>query len=535
MNSNLKFKLDNLPKKPGCYLWKNIDQQVIYVGKAKNLFKRCHQYFNPNRDFKTTKLVAEICDIEFFVVSNENEALILENNLIKKHQPKYNISLKNSNAYPYFVLTNDVHPQLKYTYFFNRYCGKYFGPFAASTFEKHEFKKLIDAIFPLRKCNHIPHKKCLYYDLGQCLGPCINKIDQKQYDTIKSQIIHFFHGKTKQIIALLQDKQKKAAAILNFEQANAIKKIITSIQELKSSQNIQLAINSNIDFLGFSVQDNFLAIGLFKYVNGKLLTKIQEIYEYYDTIEETIFNWIIQYYLKNFNRPKILYISPLFCKHNLQLLTKTLSIKVIHPIKGKKKVILKNVEENLKAYLKNNFNFFKLKKQKLNSSWNKLKEILHLSKLNTLIAIDISNLFNDDKVAGMISMTNGEFIKNNYRRYIIKKKMNSDYECFIYIFERYLAKHANELPDLIIVDGGKIQVKAVLSVFLKLKIIPPKIIGLVKNSLHKTDAIYFNNKIIKLDHTSDFYNFLLKIQNEVHRFSISFFRKKHLQSTLQKK
>ncbi len=535
MNSNLKFKLANLPKKPGCYLWKNIDQQIIYVGKAKNLFKRCHQYFNPHRDFKTSKLVAEIFDVEFFVVNNENEALILENNLIKKHQPKYNISLKNSNAYPYFVLTNDLHPQLKYTYFFNRYRGKYFGPFATSTFEKHKFKTLVDAIFPLRKCNHIPHKKCLYYDLGQCLGPCVNQIDPKQYDLIKKQIIHFFHGKTKGIIDLLKDKQKKAAEILNFEQANEIKNAIIALQELKKNQNIQLTTISNIDFLGFSVQDNFLVIGLFKYVDGKLLTKIQQIYEYYDTIEETIFNWIIQYYLKNFNKPKVLYTPSLFSKHNLKLLTTNLSMKIISPIKGKKKAILQNVEENLKDYLKNNFNFFKLKKQKLNSSWNKLKEILHLSKLNTIVAFDISNLFNDDKVAGMISIKNGEFIKNNYRRYIIKKKLNSDYECFIYIFELYLAKHANELPDLIIVDGGKIQVKAALSVFLKLKITPPKIVGLVKNIAHKTNAIYFDDKIIKLDHSSDFYNFLLKIQNEVHRYSVNFFRKKHLQSTLQRK
>lgn len=260
------------------------------MGKAKNLFKRCHQYFNPHNDFKTAKLVAEIFDVEFFVVNNENEALILENNLIKKHRPKYNIALKNSNAYPYFVLTNDFHPQLKYTYFFNRYRGKYFGPFASSTFEKRNFKILIDSIFPLRKCNHIPHKKCLYYDLGQCLGPCINQINQKQYDLIRKQIIDFFHGHTKQIVNLLKSKQEKAVASLNFEQASEIKKTIIAIQELKNNQNIQLATNSNIDFLGYSVQDNFLVIGLFKYVNGKLLTKNQEIYEYYDTIEETVFN-----------------------------------------------------------------------------------------------------------------------------------------------------------------------------------------------------------------------------------------------------
>ena len=535
MNNSLKFKLANLPKKPGCYLWKNIDQQIIYVGKAKNLFKRCHQYFNPHNDFKTAKLVAEIFDVEFFVVNNENEALILENNLIKKHRPKYNIALKNSNAYPYFVLTNDFHPQLKYTYFFNRYRGKYFGPFASSTFEKRNFKILIDSIFPLRKCNHIPHKKCLYYDLGQCLGPCINQINQKQYDLIRKQIIDFFHGHTKQIVNLLKSKQEKAVASLNFEQASEIKKTIIAIQELKNNQNIQLATNSNIDFLGYSVQDNFLVIGLFKYVNGKLLTKNQEIYEYYDTIEETVFNWIIQYYLKNFNKPKILYVSLSFSKHNLQLLTTNLAMKIIFPIKGKKKTILENVKENLNEYLKNNFNFFKLKKQKQNASWNKLKEILHLAKLDTINAFDISNLFSDDKVGGMISMKNGEFIRNNYRRYIIKKKLNSDYECFVYIFKLYLAKNANKLPDLIIVDGGKIQVKAALSVFLKLKITPPKIIGLVKNFAHKTNAIYFDNKIIKLDHTTDFYNFLLKIQNEVHRYSINFFRKKHLQSALQKK
>ncbi|MBQ6970319.1 UvrB/UvrC motif-containing protein [bacterium] len=236
------------------------------------------------------RLIQDISDLDFIVVGTENEALILENQLIKKHRPKYNILLKDSQGYPYFVLTNHKHPQLKYTYFTNRYKGKYYGPLAAKTFEKKELKNLIDNLFPLRKCNQIPKKKCLYYDIGQCLGPCIKKIDLNVYDDIKKSINNFFTGKANNIIKQLKAKEQQAVKKLHFEEANRIKKTLSSIAEFKKYQTIDLNAKTNIDVLGFVSQDNLLFINLFTYINGKLIAKVQETYEYFFDLDDAITN-----------------------------------------------------------------------------------------------------------------------------------------------------------------------------------------------------------------------------------------------------
>lgn len=530
MNKSLSFKLQNLPHKPGCYLWKNNRNEIIYVGKAINLYKRCHQYFDRPHDYKTTKLLQDICDLDFIIVKTENEALILENQLIKKHRPKYNILLKDSHGYPYFVLTYHKHPQLKYTYFTNRYKGKYYGPLAAKTFEKKELKSLIDNLFPLRKCNQIPKKKCLYYDIGQCLGPCIKKIDPSIYDDIKKSINNFFTGKANDIIKKLKAKEQQAVKKLQFEEANRIKKTLFSIAEFKKYQTIDLKVKTNIDVLGFAAQDNLLFINLFTYINGKLITKIQETYEYFFNLDDAVTNWLIQYYLNNQNKPKILYAN--LPQKIIKQLTQIFGFRIVIPKKGKKKQILQNAIDNSYEYSKSNYLAYQARRESRLGALEQLKELLGIDSVDHVVAFDISNLFSTDTVAGMVSIVNGNFDKNSFRKYILDKNITSDYEAMKSVLTRYLTRNKDKLPDLIILDGGKIQVTAGLEVCQKLGIYDCPIMGLVKNNKHQTNAIFYRNKTIKLDHKSPFYNFLSNIQNKVHQYTISFFRKRHHKSFL---
>ncbi|MCQ3908341.1 MAG: hypothetical protein MJ200_02020 [Mycoplasmoidaceae bacterium] len=253
-----------------------------------NLFNRVNQYFNKVHDYKTTQLVSNIADVEFFVVKNENEALILENNLIKKHRPKYNIMLKDSSGYPYIVVTNEKNPRIKYTHSNSKYKGTYYGPFASKNFFKKELLTLLGVLFPLRKCDQLPKHKCLYYDIGQCLGPCINKVSEEQYDSIKNNIKQFFSGKTTDVEKQLRNREKQSADMLKFEEADYYKRLRLALDEIKENQNVQFNSNENIDFLGFATKDNLISLILFSYVNGKLVAKIQEIHEFYDDLNSVV-------------------------------------------------------------------------------------------------------------------------------------------------------------------------------------------------------------------------------------------------------
>lgn len=529
MNSKLKYKLSMAPKQPGCYLWKDNTGDVIYVGKAINLFNRVHQYFNKVHDYKTTQLVANIYDVEFFVVKNENEALILENNLIKKYRPKYNVLLKDSSGYPYIVVTNEKHPRIIYTHFNNKFKGTYYGPFASKTFFKKELLALLNELFPLRKCNPIPKKKCLYYDIGQCVGPCIHNIEEQQYKKIKNDIKQFFLGNTSSLDKQLKEKEKLLANELKFEEADHYKKLRLALAQIKENQNVQFNTKENIDFLGFATKQNLISLILFSYVNGKLVAKIQEIHEFYDDLNSVITSWLYQYYYKNNNKPKTLFVS--LNKTAYKPLSKTLGFKISKPLKGKKYSILSTAIDNAITYLKTNYLVYKASKEAKQAALVELAELLNVKKIKSIISFDISNLFSENKVAGMIYLNNGEFVKSKYRKYILNdESLTSDYDCMKYVLGKFIDHHKDELPDLIIMDGGKIQVNAALETFASKKVKPCNIIGLVKNNNHQTNGIVYNNKTYKLEKNSNLYNFLANIQNEVHNTAISFYRRKHEKS-----
>jgi excinuclease ABC subunit C len=538
MNKKITFKLKHIPKAPGIYLWKNRHDEIIYIGKAKNLFKRVHQYLN-KKEYRIEKIISQACDIDFIVVNSEKESLLLENNLIKQHQPKFNILLKNGSGYPYIVITKEKEPRILYTTEFKKNKGIYYGPFPVLHGGRYDLYKLLLEIFPLRKCNILRKEKCLYYDMRQCLGPCIKNIDQKKYDDIIKQINLFFRGNNKTLINKLTQQEQEASKKMDFENAQKYYGLINSIKNISDRQNISLKNSNNIDFVGYYVKNNVISIVIFSYIDGELLTKHQIINEVHDNIEELVQSYLVQYYIDNQNKPSSCCVS--LTKNALHGLKTITGINFVNPIKSKYKTILLNAVHNAKQSYGSNYLIFQQKQQRTVQAFEEFQQVLKLQNLSLIHIFDISSTVNGVKVGGMITLTNGVFDKSNYRKFIIKDiESSSDYEYMYEITKRQYRKMINQrepLPNLIIVDGGTIQINATKKALTELKInnlIP--VIGLTKNREHKTDHIMFDNKKgIYIDKKTPLYFFLSNIQEEVHRFTITFFKHKRKESYLKNK
>jgi excinuclease ABC subunit C len=538
VNKELIFKLNKIPHKTGIYLWKNKHDEIIYIGKAKDLFNRTHQYLNKT-EYRTKKIIDESYDIDFIVVNNEKESLLLENSLIKKHQPKFNILLKNGSGYPYIVVTKETHPRILYTTEFKKNKGTYYGPFPTMHGGRYDLYKLLLEIFPLRKCNILKKEKCLYYDIHQCLGPCVNKINIDQYQKILKQINDFFKGNNKTLINNLIENEKQATKNFDFELASKYYNLINAVKSISVKQNIQLKNSKAIDFVGYFVKNNNISIVIFSYANGELLTKHSIIGELNGDIDEIVESYLIQYYLESENKPHKCCVS--LSKQSLKQLSLVNDICFINPIKSKYKTILLNAVHNAKQSYNSNYLIYKNKQSRTIKAFNEFQNIINLNNLSLIHAFDISSTINGIKVGGMIALTNGEFTKHLYRKFIIRDlEASSDSEYMYEVAKRQYAKMIHEkqqLPNLIIVDGGIIQINAVKKALHELKLnnlIP--IIGLVKNNSHKTDHIIFEDKkTIQIDKHSSLYFFLSNIQEEVHRFVITFFKNKTKDSYLKNK
>ena len=534
MNDNLKEKLNNIPKKPGVYLWKDKYNEVIYVGKAINLYNRTHQYFLFPQNLRRTQLANNIYDLDYVVTKNDNEAFILENNLIKKYQPKYNVLLKDGSNYPYILLTNEKDPRLLYTRIIKKNNGKYYGPISAGIKNKYDIYNLVLELFPLRKCNIVPKEKCLYYDLHQCVGPCINKIDVNTYKEIKNNIDAFFHGEYKDIIAKLKEQELQLAQNLNFEQAQQKKELIEAIQNLSINQTVQLANLDSTDIVAYKVIDNKIGIVIFGYTNGKLLTKFDSVEDIYDDNDtEVVANYLMQYYEK-FDHPKILYVS--LDEQNIKLLEESLKITIKNPTKGQMKQIMLSALENADVIIKNSLRSKQNKLARTVIANEELRQLLKMESLNRIELFDNSHIDNVDRVGAMVVFENGIANKKLYRKFIIKDKTSQDDLAYMkeVLYRRYskMLKNEEALPDLIIVDGAKLQVEVANQILKELKIdLLVNVIGLKKNDEHKTKSIILKNyHEIILDKKSNLYFYLLNMQEEVHRFAISFFRQRHTKS-----
>lgn len=534
MRIELKNKLDNAPSKPGCYFWKDVNGNIIYVGKAKNIKKRLFQYFNNVGNNRKSKLVENIFDVDYIIVNNENEALVLENNLIKINKPKYNVLLKENSNYPYIILTNEKDPRLIYTRKFKNYNGKAYGPFPSSEINAYEIYNLVQRIIPLRKCNHIPNKKCIYYDLGQCLGPCIKDINSNEYLVLKQKVNDIFNNKIKHILDELEQKEKESSNNLDFENAKYYLDLQESLKKLNQKQIVEFVKNVDIDIVGYYTDNDYISIFIFNFINGKLVTKNSHLSKYYnDDINETLVSYLVQYYQEN-KIPKQIYINIDY--ESLTLLSNYLNVKIINTTKSKYNDLILMAIKNAKKYL---FDY------KLNADYEynrtigafeELSSILDINNVTRIDMIDNSNIFNQSPISAFVTFINGRRNTKYYRKINLDNlNQKSDFHYMEYaIKKRYrniTQKH--DKPDILIVDGGKQQITAAKNAFKELNISDIVIIGLVKNSKHKTESILKEDGTeIKLDKTSPIYSLLCNIQEEVHRFAITNFREKRVKSQM---
>ena len=521
MNLTLQKKLELLPDNPGCYLYKDNIGEIIYVGKAKNLKNRVKSYFIGTHNKKTQTLVSKIEDLEYIIVNSEKEALLLENNLIKKYRPYFNIRLKDDKSYPYLMITKEEHPRLLMTRKYKKNNKNiYFGPYVDIK-SATEVKKILDKIYPLRKCNPVEKRPCMYYQIGECIGPCAKKITADDYKSQISKIKSFLTGNTKAILSDLQRKMQEHIKNLEFEAAGQIHNYIKSIEVSVQNQVVADSTNVDRDYIGFTFNNDYICIQIFLSRLGNIIERKVEYFNLYDTPEEILYSYLLQYYALN-KLPKEIYIDEV----DGNLLADVVDCKVIIPKRGNHRKILDTVKENATYYLNNNLAIEELKERKLQVTLNNIAEKLGVNSINSIDAFDNSNIMGVDAVSVKVNFTNGKKNTYNYRKFKIDESMgiNDVQTMKEVLYRNYKDRKTN--TELLIVDGGKNHLNVAIDVVhntLGLKQI--KIIGLAKNDKHITEYIITDDyEIIEFPKTSAEYLFLKQIQDEVHRFAITYHR-----------
>lgn len=521
MNLTLQKKLELLPDNPGCYLYKDNIGEIIYVGKAKNLKNRVKSYFTGTHNKKTQTLVSKIEDLEYIIVNSEKEALLLENNLIKKYRPYFNIRLKDDKSYPYLMITKEEHPRLLMTRKYKKNNKNiYFGPYVDIK-SATEVKKILDKIYPLRKCNPVEKRPCMYYQIGECIGPCAKRITADDYKSQISKIKSFLTGNTKEILSDLKSKMQEHIKNLEFEAAGQIHNYIKSVEVSVQNQVVADSTNVDRDYIGFTFNNDYICIQIFLSRLGNIIERKVEYFNLYDTPEEILYSYLLQYYALN-KLPKEIYIDEV----DGNLLSDVVDCKVIIPKRGNHRKILDTVKENATYYLNNNLAIEELKERKLQVTLNNIAEKLGVKSINSIDAFDNSNIMGVDAVSVKVNFTNGKKNTYNYRKFKIDESMgiNDVQTMKEVLYRNYKDKKTN--TELLIVDGGKNHLNVAIDVVhntLGLKQI--KIIGLAKNDKHITEYIITDDyEIIEFPKTSAEYLFLKQIQDEVHRFAITYHR-----------
>lgn len=519
-----KEKLALLPSKPGCYIHKDKNGNVIYVGKAKNLKKRVSSYFNKIHTGKTKALVDNINDFEYIVTNSEIESFILEINLIKKYSPKYNILLKDDKTYPYIELTNEKYPRVKIirTKTRKKTKSKLFGPFP-NVVSARKTVDLINRIYPLRKCNTLKKDLCLYYHINECLGYCKYNISKEQIDLMIKEITEVLNGNYKEITKKLEEEMFKESENLNYEKALELKKMIEDVKTTISKQIVVSNVKYNFDVFGYYVKDNYLSIETLFIREGIIIGRVHKIFDITDEINDVYLRYIINFYEK-YELPKEIIIQD---ENEVSLLSTYLNTKVNCPKKGDIKHILDMAINNAEIYLNENLEIvkkdLKIKKEVL----EKLKSLLNLTSLKRIDLFDNSHLFGTYYVGCMVVYEDLEPNKNLYRKYKISLDVKDDLSAMKeVIYRRYYRMLLDKevYPDLIIIDGGSLQIKVVVEVLNSLGL-SIKVIGLKKDDKHKTNIIVDDNlNEISIKQDNHLFLYLTKMQDEVHRFAISFHR-----------
>ena len=521
MNLTLQKKLELIPENPGCYLYKDNIGEIIYVGKAKNLKNRVKSYFTGTHNKKTQTLVSKIEDLEYIIVNSEKEALLLENNLIKKYRPYFNIRLKDDKSYPYLMITKEEHPRLIMTRKYKKNNKNiYFGPYVDIK-SAAEVKKILDKIYPLRKCNPVEKRPCMYYQIGECIGPCAKKITPEDYKIQISKIKSFLTGNTKEILTDLKNKMQNHIKNLEFEAAGQIHSFIRSIEVSVQNQVVSDSNNVDRDYIGFTFNNDYICIQIFLSRLGNIIERKVEYFNLYDSPEQILYSYLMQYYSIN-KLPKEIYIDQV----DEDLLSYVVDCKVIIPKRGNHKKILDTVKENASHYLNNNLAIEELKERKLQVTLNNIAEKLGVSSINSIDAFDNSNIMGIDAVSVKVNFTNGKKNTYNYRKFKIDESIgiNDVQTMKEVLYRNYKDKKTN--TELLIVDGGKNHLNVAIDVVHNtLGLTQIKIIGLAKNDKHITEYIITDDyEIIEFPKTSSEYLFLKQIQDEVHRFAITYHR-----------
>ncbi|PFV79503.1 excinuclease ABC subunit C [Bacillus sp. AFS059628] len=536
MHEHLKEKLAILPDQPGCYLMKDKQGTVIYVGKAKVLKNRVRSYFTGSHDGKTLRLVGEIVDFEYIVTSSNLEALILELNLIKKHDPKYNIQLKDDKTYPFIKITAEKQPRLLITRNVKKDKGKYFGPYPNAQ-SAHETKKLLDRMYPLRKCSNMPDKVCLYYHMGQCLAPCVKDVTEEQNKEIVDGIIKFLNGGHKEVRSELETKMYEASEKLEFERAKELRDQIAHIDAIMEKQKMIMSDLVDRDVFGYAVDKGWMCVQVFFVRKGKLIERDVSMFPIYDEPEEGFLTFIGQFYENSSHfKPKEIVVPGSI---DSELVERFLEVEATQPKRGKKKDLVELANKNAKIALEEKFYLIERDEERTIKAVENLGKQLGIETPYRIEAFDNSNIQGTNPVSAMIAFIDGKPAKKEYRKYKIKTVQGpDDYESMREVVRRRYTRALKEslpLPDLIIIDGGKGHLAATSDVLENELGLYIPMAGLVKDDKHKTSHLIIGDppEPVMLERNSQEFYLLQRIQDEVHRFAITFHRQLHGKSVIQ--
>ncbi len=523
----IESKLRNLPDLPGCYIMRNQADEIIYIGKAKNLKNRVRSYFRGAHDTKTEKLVSEIHHFEYIVTKTNKESLLLEINLIKKYQPRYNIKLKQGTMYPYLKITNEKDPQLIITSTVEKDGGLYFGPYPNVT-AATATQQLIQKIYPLRKCGKNETRACFYYHLGQCIGCCDHEVSKEEYEGQIKKIQNFLNGDVKAVKDELVSKMEEASQKLDFERAKEYRDQLQYIKATVEKQNIMNADFTNRDVFSYYVDRGWVSIQVFLLRQSTIIKREAAMFPIYDQIEEEILSFIIQFYQEqNHLLPKEILV-PETIDNNL--LSETLSVKAITPKRGSKKRMLDLATQNSEITLLEKFRREEQDQIKTMGALEELSLALNLSNVSVIESFDHSNIQGTNPVSAMVVFRNGKPDRKHYRKFKIRTVVGSNefattQEVVRRRYSRLLREKA-PLPDLILMDGGKVQMKAAIEVLEDELGLTIPVCGMVKNEKHKTATLLFGEEYheIELNRKGQAFQLVQRIQEEVHRFAITFHR-----------
>lgn len=527
MNELIKHKLELLPDSPGCYLHKDKEGTIIYVGKAKNLKNRVRSYFRGSHDTKTELLVSEIADFEFIVTESNTEALLLEINLIQENMPKYNIKLKDDKSYPFIKITNETFPRLLITRQIKKNDGLYFGPYPDS-YTANEVKKLLDRIFPFKKCKNPVNKVCFYYHLGQCCAHTICHTDKAYWDGLVEDVKHFLNGKDDKIIEGLRAKMLAASEEMAFERAAEYRDLISGIATMRTKQRVMSKDLQDRDIFGYFVDKGWMCVQVFFVRQGKLIQRDVNLFPYYNDAEEDFLTYMGQFYQDKQNFiPKEVFIPEAIDE---ELVAAIVPTKIIKPKRGEKKQLVALATKNARVSLQQKFDLLEKDIKKTSGAIDNLGHLLGINKPVRIEAFDNSNIQGTSPVAAMVVFVDGKPSKKDYRKFKIKTVVGPDDYASMreVIFRRYSrVKHEGLVaPDLIIIDGGLGQVNAAREVIEDRLGLTIPIAGLQKNDKHQTHELLFGKplEVVPLPRNSEEFFLLHRIQDEVHRFAITFHR-----------